>query len=113
MIRACHASWRGNLKVGYSVGGLRANWSVRYIGGSKIDVQRSDEYYGGLTVDERFYHDVALNYDFDSGETVQFGVNNLFDEHPPRTPSTYTGASGGSLFDSVGRFFYVGFTKAF
>ena len=106
-------TWRGNLKVGYSVGGLRANWSVRYIGGSKINVQRSDEYYGGLTVDERFYHDVALNYDFDSGETVQFGVNNLFDEHPPRTPSTYTGASGGSLFDSVGRFFYVGFTKAF
>ena len=106
-------TWRGNLKVGYSVGGLRANWSVRYIGGSKINVQRSDEYYGCLTVDERFYHDVALNYDFDSGETVQFGVNNLFDEHPPRTPSTYTGASGGSLFDSVGRFFYIGFTKAF
>ncbi|MEN7537584.1 TonB-dependent receptor [Aurantiacibacter flavus] len=106
-------TWRGNLNLGYSLGGLRANWTVRYIGSSKINVQRSDEYYGGVTVDERFYHDLSFSYDFDSGETVQFGVNNLFDEHPPRTPSTYTGASGASLFDNVGTFFYLGFTKSF
>lgn len=106
-------TWRANLNLGYAVGNLRANWKVRYIGPSSLDVEKSAEYYGGVTVDERFYHDLSINYELDDGSSLQLGVNNLFDEHPPRTPSTYTGAYGSSLFDSVGRFFYLGATKKF
>lgn len=106
-------TWRGTLNLSYSLGGLSTSWNMRYIGKSKIDVQQTSEYYGGVEVDERFYHDVFVSYKFDGGLTLQLGVNNLFDEHPPRTPSTYTGAFDGSLYDNVGRFFYVGFSTNF
>lgn len=103
-------TWRGNGSIGYKDDGLSVFWNVRYVGSSKIDVQQTDEYYGGIEVDERFYHDVSVNYEFDSGLAIQAGVNNLFDEAPPVTPSTYTGAFDGSLFDNIGRFFFVGFS---
>lgn len=106
-------TWRGTLNVSYSLDGLSLSWNLRYIGSSKIDVQQTDEYYGGVEVDERFYSDVFASYRFKDDLTLQLGVNNLFDEHPPRTPSTYTGAFDGSLYDNIGRFFYVGFSKNF
>lgn len=103
-------TWRGNGSIAYENGGLNVFWNIRYVGPSDIDVQRTDEYYGGIRVDERFYHDVSVSYEFDNDLTLQAGVNNLFDEAPPVTPSTYTGAFDGSLFDNIGRFFFVGFS---
>lgn len=103
-------TWRGKSSIAYENGGLNVFWNIRFVGPSDIDVQRTDEYYGGIRVDERFYHDVSVSYEFDNDLTLQAGVNNLFDEAPPVTPSTYTGAFDGSLFDNIGRFFFVGFS---
>lgn len=106
-------TWRGTLSAAYKQGGLNLGWNLRYIGKSSLDVQRSDEYNGFLKVAPRFYNDAFTSYTVGSGLTLQLGINNLFDVKPPRTPSTYTGAFDGSLFDNVGRFFYVGFSKNF
>jgi len=106
-------TWKGTFNVSYNLDDLTASWTVRYIGGAEIDVQQSEEYYGGVEVDERFYNDIFVSYRFEDDMNVQLGINNLFDEHPPRTPSTYTGAFDGSLYDNVGTFFFAGFSKDF
>lgn len=106
-------TWRGTFSAAYRQGGLNLGWNLRYIGSSSLDVQRSDEYNGFLKVAKRFYNDVFVSQTLPGDLTLQLGVNNLFDVKPPRTPSTYTGAFDGSLYDNVGRFFYVGFSKNF
>lgn len=106
-------TWRGTFNAAYRQGGLNLSWNLRYIGSSSLDVQRTDEYNGNLKVAERFYNDVFVSYRLPGDLTLQLGVNNLFDVKPPRTPSTYTGAFDGSLYDNVGRFLYVGFSKNF
>ncbi|MDG2533842.1 TonB-dependent receptor [Sphingomonas sp. HITSZ_GF] len=106
-------TWRGTFNIAYSDGGLNLAWNTRYVGKSSLDVQRTSEYNGFLKVDQRFYHDVFASYKLPSDFTLQFGINNLFDTKPPRTPSTYTGAFDGSLYDNIGRSFYIGFSKNF
>ncbi|MHA6724007.1 TonB-dependent receptor domain-containing protein [Sphingomonas sp. RS2018] len=106
-------TWRGTLSAAYKQGGLNLGWNLRYVGKSSLDVQRSDEFNGFLKVNQRFYNDAFGSYTTAGGLTLQLGINNLFDVKPPRTPSTYTGAFDGSLFDNIGRFFYVGFSKNF
>ncbi|MBA16669.1 MAG: hypothetical protein CMN73_09990 [Sphingomonas sp.] len=106
-------TWRGNLNINYTSGSFSANWQVRYVGSAQIDVQQSSEYNGGVRVDERFYNDVFLSYGMPQDVKLSLGVNNLFDEHPPRTPYTYSGTFDGSLYDNIGRYFFVAFSKDF
>ncbi|MEQ8207606.1 MAG: TonB-dependent receptor [Woeseia sp.] len=106
-------TWRGGIGFAYTMDNLSVDWDIRYIGDSRVDVQVSDEYYSLDRVPSMSYHDLFVNYELPSDIQVNFGINNVFDNHPPRNPATYRGAFDGSLYDNIGRFFFVGTSVRF
>lgn len=100
--------WRGNLEFSYALNDLNVNWKLRYVGDSRIDVQRSAEFYSPDRVPQTFYSDLYASYDLPSETRLYAGVNNMFDRHPPRNPSTHRGVFSGSHYDNIGRYFYFG-----
>ena len=105
-------TWRGRLSTSYRLDDLTVAWNMRYVGKASLDVQATKEY-NVVDVDSRLYHDLFISYQLPSELNVQFGINNLLNTHPPRTPSTYTGTFGGSLYDNIGRNFYLSLSKKF
>ncbi len=105
-------TWRGRLATSYRLDDLTVTWNMRYVGKAEIDVQATDEY-NVVGVDSRLYHDLFIGYQLPSEFSIQFGVNNLLDRSPPRTPSTYSGTFAGSLYENIGRNFYLGLSKKF
>jgi outer membrane receptor protein involved in Fe transport len=105
--------WTGIFGANLSVGPL--SWFVqeRWIGGGKFDNTNNNG--SGLYpnhVGDVFYTDTTLTYDvFDSGASVFFSINNLFDRDPPPTPSFLIAGSNYSnrtLYDMIGRQFTLG-----
>ena len=105
-------TWRGRFSTSYHLDGLTVAWNMRYLGSSSLNVQATREY-NVVRVDSRLYHDLFFSYELPSEIDVQFGVNNLMNSHPPRTPSTYTGTFAGSLYENIGRNFYLSLSKKF
>jgi outer membrane receptor protein involved in Fe transport len=105
--------WRGQLELSYALDNLLVNWNLRYIGDSRIDVQESAEFYSPDRVPQVVYNDLYASYDLPSDTRLYAGINNMFDRHPPSNPATYRGAFDGSLYDNVGRFFFVGASMGF
>ncbi len=100
--------WRINLGLSYRQDAMLVNWSTRYIDRSVVDAQASPEFIDYPYVASRIYHDVTVNYAFDSGYDLSLGINNVFDREPPNNAYTYHGAFSASLYDSIGRYFFVG-----
>lgn len=105
-------TWRGRMSSTYRLDDLTVAWNMRYVGRAEVDVQATREY-NVVDVNARLYHDLFIGYQLPSEISVQFGVNNLLNTHPPRTPSTYTGTFGGSLYENIGRNFYLSLSKKF
>ncbi len=106
-------TWRGRFSASYNLDDLTVVWNMRYVGSAELDVQRTDEY-NVSGVPSRLYHDLFVGYELpDQGVTLQVGINNLLNTHPPRLPSVYAGTFDGSLYENVGRNFFVGVTKSF
>lgn len=101
---------RLNLTVGYE----RANWGVkvvnRYISKTVIDRQALPEARDIADVSARVYTNAVVDFDVTSSVSAFVGVNNIFSVKPPQTPETY---NYGSLYDTVGRFFHMGFKARF
>ncbi|MEQ8750394.1 MAG: TonB-dependent receptor [Amphiplicatus sp.] len=86
---------------------------MRYVGSAELDVQRTREF-NVYRVPSRLYHDVFVGYEFpEAGISLQAGINNLMNTAPPRLPGVSTGTFDGSLYENVGRNFYLGVTKSF
>lgn len=56
------------------------------------------------------YHDVRFNYKVNKEWAVYFGIDNLADRKPPLG---LLGTAGGDPYNTVGRYFYVGFDGNF
>lgn len=105
--------WRVNLVPGIEVGPFRLDWTMRFIDGSKVDVQQSAEGRDDNEVDSRLYHDLTASYRWNDSLRLSAGVNNAFDEEPPFSRETVRGDKRGVLFDNIGRYFFVGLTTSF
>jgi outer membrane receptor protein involved in Fe transport len=105
--------WRGRLNVGYMYDALTVDWDVRYVGSAKIDAQASDEFYSPSGVPSVFYHNLVVGYDLPSELRLSAGINNVFDKNPPSTQNTYAGAFEGSLYENIGRYYFLGASKGF
>ena len=120
-------NWRGNLSASYLVGNFTTTLSAQYTGGSKIDLQWTDDpmdprYFtadGRLTnatVDNntaKSYVNISLNaqYNLQVPGMSQFqiygSINNLMDKDPPFL-SGGTGGAVGGFYDTYGRAYRFG-----
>ncbi|MEQ8178842.1 MAG: TonB-dependent receptor, partial [Amphiplicatus sp.] len=106
-------TWRGRFSTSYDLDNLTVVWNMRYVGSAELDVQRTREF-NVYRVPSRLYHDVFVGYEFpEAGISLQAGINNLMNTAPPRLPGVSTGTFDGSLYENVGRNFYLGVTKSF
>jgi outer membrane receptor protein involved in Fe transport len=105
--------WQGVFGANLSVGPV--SWFVqeRWISGGKYDNTNNNG--SGIypnNIGSVFYTDTTITYDvLDTGASVFFSINNLFDRDPPPTPSFLIAGSNYSnrtLYDMIGRQFTLG-----
>jgi outer membrane receptor protein involved in Fe transport len=106
---------RGTLRLSYDNGGLNLAVTQRYIGKTYLEPQVEFDL---NEVAPEWYTDAQIRYTFDKRHSLYMGVNNLFDNDPPFVPLPYAATSVGlntaaTLYDPIGRFFYVGFSSKF
>lgn len=93
-------------------------WSMRYIGRqliSSYEATRSVQGRPPTNPDvtafrwypDVFYHDLRISYRLNNQFRFYLGVDNMFDRLPPLDQ---LGTTGGSPYNSIGRFFYGGVT---
>jgi outer membrane receptor protein involved in Fe transport len=116
--------WRHRLVADWtSRSGVNLSTTWRYIGGTKNDKSSTSIYLAGtyqpydLKMPSVSYIDFAASMDVAEKVTVRVGVNNAFDKDPPLTASTGGQTSNGAFFsgmyDSLGRYMFVGATARF
>ncbi len=100
--------WRANFDITYVNGPLAVNWNMRYIGSAVADVQLPERY-EDPEIAAKIYNDLFISYDLTDRYNVFLGINNVFDEIPPRNPLVFRNGFGdGALHDNIGRYFFVG-----
>lgn len=108
--------YRANLESSFSRGPWEGSWTMRYmhhnlrVAPSSYATnpgQVSPIWNGSYT-----YHNAQIAVRFpDSGVRLSLGVDNIFDKDPPLN---YFGTDAGtSMYDSVGRFMYLGISYKF
>jgi iron complex outermembrane recepter protein len=108
--------WKANLTTNYSWGNWTGSWDMRYVDGNlRVGVLSANNSPGQIAPIRNgsyTYHDLNVGYDFkEMGLNVYLGIDNVFDKDPP---VAYFGAGvGDALYDSLGRFMYVGATYKF
>jgi outer membrane receptor protein involved in Fe transport len=116
--------WRHRLVADWtSRGGVNLSATWRYIGGTKNDKSSSSIYLTGtyqpydLKMPSVSYVDFAASSNVTEKVTLRVGVNNALDKDPPLTASTGGQTSNGAFFagmyDSLGRYMFVGATARF
>lgn len=108
--------WRGQFSTSYKRGDWRASWDMTYVDGNLRVTPDSYNSNPGSQSPIRnpsyLYHNMQVGYKFPgSGIDVYVGVDNVFDKDPP---VNYFGAdAGAALYDSIGRYMYMGITYKF
>jgi outer membrane receptor protein involved in Fe transport len=105
---------RANLTLGYSVGSLDAEWTVRYQSGidDTLGILPADD--PGNHVSAYIYNDLHANYAFgSSGWSAYVGIDNVLDKKPPLMDQTRSSNITGTetaaeSYDVIGRFIYAG-----
>ncbi len=107
--------WRANLSATYSRGPLSVNWRLRWTDASQFDVQDNDaENTNPAGFGSFVMNDAQLRYRFgnESRHSGYLGINNVFNREPPRGSRQQTGVQN-TLYDPVGRYFYLGASLSF
>ena len=93
---------------------LRArNWSVVW---SNRHISAMDDFLrpANLTDDAKaeaiWYNDIFVNYDIGGKFTIVVGLDNIFDEEPPRFHSAFNAETEPGTYDTIGRRFFTTFT---
>ncbi|OYX64315.1 MAG: hypothetical protein B7Y88_11560 [Sphingomonadales bacterium 32-64-17] len=101
-----HPRFRGNLVIRYEAGASAFGIDTRFISASRYDVNAaSPETYEDNSVPPMIYNDLFLSHDLGPHASVLGGVRNLWDRRPPNMFVIY---KDGSVYDTVGRYLYVG-----
>jgi iron complex outermembrane receptor protein len=120
--------WRHRAKVTWNTPwDVSATLTWRYIGSTKFDGNSTNPFLtNGIvdTIDAKLkainYIDLSASYKVRTGLTLRAGVNNLFDQDPPRGDSVNTGAFGGGngntfpqTYDTLGRNIFMSVSAEF
>jgi len=103
---------KGRFSMTYNSDSLTLGYNMTYYGAVRDDLDGGD--YSLNDISAVTYHDLQARYRI--GEDGQYeiygGVNNVFNKKPPFLPSgTQSGNTGlgtNSLYDPVGRYYYIG-----
>jgi outer membrane receptor protein involved in Fe transport len=97
--------WKWNLDTRYSVGGFTVSAVWTYLG------TFHDYFETDFDVPATDYVDLTVAYEYDSGLldglTIRAGITNVFDEQPPIFPSSQQANTDPSVFDVIGRRYWV------
>ena len=109
--------WRANFETGYTWNDWRATWTMQYVDGNLRVTPASYNSNPGsaapIANGSYTYHNFQFGYTFPGEDRldVYLGVDNAFDKDPPLN---YFGADiGSAMYDSVGRYMYIGATYRF
>ncbi|MGX9461646.1 TonB-dependent receptor domain-containing protein [Shewanella sp. A14] len=112
---AGYAKWQANWSLNYSIDNWDVNWRTRFVEGVSLysdkELALNANPNSSMKYGDYYISDVAVAYNFDSGITLKFGIDNLFDRDLPYG-STGTNEDS-SAYDNVGRFFHTTATYKF
>jgi len=114
-----YAKLRGTFALGWSMGGMDALLSARYIGGVDIPLTNyNGSTYLGWSMPAVTYFDLSAGYLFDKTHTkLTAGIINLADKTPPIGGINSYGSGSSvtdvTVYDTVGRRFFLGFNQKF
>ena len=100
--RAGNPKWVGNLTFRLSKGPWSGAWRINYIDdtdnnregvpteGSWVGFSGEDEtFYYSRTLDDRFYHNASVTFEWGEGWAANLAITNITDELPPRATRGY------------------------
>jgi iron complex outermembrane receptor protein len=97
--------WKAVADVSYVVGALFTNLRWRYVGSLE------DDWIKGFRLPSRQYFDLALGYSFNSGVlrglSLNGGITNLADQEPVIYPSYAEANTDPSVYDVLGRRYFL------
>jgi outer membrane receptor protein involved in Fe transport len=105
---ASFPKWRGVLNTTFSQGPFALNLRTRYI--HKMENRANRQYIGETSFTGTptvWYFDLAGTWEIDKQFTFRIGVNNLFNKQPPVYSPNVQSGTDPSLFDVIGRRFFV------
>ncbi|MDX2142815.1 MAG: TonB-dependent receptor [Rhodospirillaceae bacterium] len=106
--------WKANASVRWEYEDLALQWNTLYIGSMIASQTQQLGVLNPFKTGKYYRHDARATYQVNDSIVVRGGINNLFDENPPRLPETFTGTgTGSSQYDNRGRFFYIGANATF
>jgi iron complex outermembrane recepter protein len=120
-------TWNTPYSYGDWVKSLSFSAQWRYFGKATLDAFNSNpllnnpgiQYESDRTLASRSYIDLTMNFTVHNNLNFRVGVNNVFDKDPPLTGASNcpAGACNGNtwpqVYDSLGRFMFVGLTADF
>lgn len=105
-------SWRYNLTGQWAMSGVGAGFNVRYVQPIK-ECEDNNCVEGSPTrqVDANVTADIFASYAFSTSAgytSIRAGINNIFDQEPPKIYNGFLANSDAANYDYLGRYFYVG-----
>jgi len=101
--------WKGNLVTTYQWNNLRGQLTTRYIDSMfHANVVTGGSPDTNTSVGSVWYFDLVGIYDITDNLTLRLGVNNLFDKQPELYSPNVQANTDPSLYDVLGRRYFVG-----
>lgn len=111
--------WKGTITTTYMYGPVTTSLRARYIGPMENNVVREDttgtlvEGVDYSNVPATWYFDLSASYVLSENLTLRGGINNLFDQEPRLYTPSVQANTDPSVYDMVGRRFFMGATVKF
>jgi len=106
-IGASYPEWKALTSIGYGIGGATVSFRWRYQDAMADVTSVTTPANPGLGVPTYNLFDLVGSYDISDRWQVRFGITNLEDKDPVFVASSQT-STDTSVFDAVGRSYYVG-----
>ncbi len=104
--------YKHRMTFGWSYGGLTTQLLWRFVGSVDDDDDRFE--FSVESLDEESYFDLTASYNFNDNYTVNFGIDNIFDETPTLIGDNQEQSNTfPATYDVFGRTFYVSAKASF
>lgn len=108
--------WRATLNNTVRYGDWRVGFETRYVDNvlrvSRRSFRTSPGQFAPISYGSHVVHDLNVRYAFgDTGLEVSGGIDNLFDKDPPL--NAFGAGASDSIYDTIGRYYFVGATYRF
>ncbi|MGI2171227.1 TonB-dependent receptor domain-containing protein [Shewanella sp. MF05960] len=112
---AGYAKWQANWSINYAIDNWDYSWRTRYIQAvdlyTNYTLDNNANPSSAMAYGDYYISDASVSYSFDSGISLKFGIDNLFNRD---LPYGTTGTSAeSSAYDNVGRYFHTTATYKF